>query len=90
MSISIIFDASLSTCAAVLQAIHRPDIGQYGACTRCKHGDASGKHCDHLAAGLHGLPSATMRGFEGACRDGSLHEYQHTKNQHSNQASLNF
>lgn len=61
--------------AQILRATHRPDIGQYGACTRCAHGDASGQRCLHAYAGAQGLPSATMRGPDGACRDGSLHEY---------------
>lgn len=72
----------------ILRAMHRPDIGQFGACTRCAHGDASGQRCAHEFAGKHGLPSAVMRGPDGACRDGSLHEYTAPANHHPAQQAL--
>lgn len=78
------------TCSIqhILRAMHRPDVGQYGACTRCAHGDTTGQRCSHEYAGKHGLPSAIMRGPEGACRDGSLHEYAALPHHHPAQQAL--
>lgn len=76
------------TIQQILRAMHRPDVGQYGACTRCVHGDATGQRCAHEYAGAKGLPSATMRSPEGACRDGSLHEYAALQHHHPAQQAL--
>lgn len=78
------------TISIILKATHRPDRGQYGACTRCQHGDASGQHCQHPYAGAHGLPSATMRSQEGECRDGNLQDYQPIGGHHPAQSALSF
>lgn len=79
-----------TTITHILRATHRPDVGQYGACTRCVHGDASGQRCQHPYAGRNGLPSATMRGSSGACQDGSLQDYQPLPGHHPAQVALSF
>lgn len=72
--------------AIILKAAHRPDRGQYGACTRCLHGDASGQVCHRF--GSKPTSSHTMRSHEGACGDGHLFEHQPNPNHHPAQIAL--
>ena len=75
-----------ATIAIILKATHRPDRGQYGACTRCLHGDASGQACHRF--GNKPTSSHTMRSTEGACGDGHLFEHQPNPNHHPAQIAL--
>ena len=74
-----------ASIALILKAAHRPDRGQYGACTRCQHGDASGQACRF---GSKPVSSHTMRSKEGACGDGHLFEHQPNPNHHPAQIAL--
>lgn len=74
--------------ALTLRAFHRPNVGQYGACTRCTHGDTTGLRCTHPMATSFGGCSQTMRSQ--VCLDGSLHQYQPPTPQHAAQTNLLF